>query len=55
MNIKIRQATKEDLPTILNLYATVLDKGEVLTIEQAEKLFYKMSTFFLFASYHVVR
>lgn len=45
MNIQIRQATKEDLPAILNLYATVLDKGKVLTIEQAEKLFLKMSTY----------
>lgn len=45
MNIQIRQATKADLPAILNLYATVLDKGEVLTIEQAETLFAKMAVY----------
>jgi GNAT superfamily N-acetyltransferase len=45
MNIQIRQATKEDLPSILNLYATVLDKGEVLSIGQAEMLFTKMATY----------
>ncbi len=45
MNIQIRQATKADLPAILNLYATVLDKGEVLSIEQAEILFAKMAVY----------
>lgn len=45
MNIQIRQAIKEDLPQILNLYANVLDKGEVLSIEQAETLFSKMATY----------
>lgn len=45
MNIQIRQATKADLPAILNLYATVLDKGEVLSIEQAETLFAKMAVY----------
>ncbi len=43
MNIQIRQAIKQDLPQILNLYATVLDKGEVISIEQAENLFTKMT------------
>jgi len=45
MNIQIRQAIKEDLPQILNLYAEVLDKGEVLSLEQAETLFSKMTTY----------
>lgn len=45
MNIQIRQAIKEDLPQILNLYAEVLDKGEVLSLEQAETLFSKMATY----------
>eukprot|EP01137_Pigoraptor_chileana_P030200 Opistho-2@16459 len=45
MNIQIRQAIKEDLPQILNLYADVLDKGEVLSLEQAETLFSKMTTY----------
>ncbi len=45
MNIQIRQAIKEDLPAILSLYAKVLDKGEVLTIEQAETLFQKMMSY----------
>lgn len=45
MNIQIRQAIKEDLPQILNLYADVLDKGEVLSLEQAETLFSKMATY----------
>ncbi|MEA5140317.1 GNAT family N-acetyltransferase [Arcicella rigui] len=45
MNIQIRQATKADLPAILNLYATVLDKGKVLSIEQAETLFAKMAVY----------
>ncbi len=45
MNIQIRQAIKEDLPQILNLYAKVLDKGEVLSLEQAETLFSKMATY----------
>lgn len=43
MNTQIRQAIKQDLPQILNLYATVLDKGEVISIEQAENLFTKMT------------
>lgn len=45
MNIQIRQAIKKDLPQILNLYAEVLDKGEVLSLEQAETLFSKMATY----------
>lgn len=45
MNIQIRQAIKEDLPQILNLYAEVLDKGAVLSLEQANTLFLKMATY----------
>ncbi len=40
--LTVDNATKNDLPQILNLYATVLDKGETLSIEQAEELFEKM-------------
>lgn len=45
MNILIKEATLKDLSGILNLYATVLDNGNVLTIEQAETLFKKMQTY----------
>ena len=39
----IRQATISDLPSILQLYAEVLDKGQVLSLSEAEVLFQKMS------------
>jgi GNAT superfamily N-acetyltransferase len=45
MEIKIREATILDLKGILNLYAIVLDKGEVLSLEKAETLFKKMQTY----------
>jgi GNAT superfamily N-acetyltransferase len=45
MDIKIREATILDLKGILNLYAIVLDKGEVLSHEKAETLFKKMQTY----------
>jgi ribosomal protein S18 acetylase RimI-like enzyme len=45
MEMKIREASINDLPNILNLYAIVLDKGEVLSLEDAEKLFKKMQTY----------
>jgi GNAT superfamily N-acetyltransferase len=45
MNIVIKEATKNDLPNILNLYATVLDKGNILTLEAAENIFQKMQTY----------
>ena len=45
MEIKIREAALIDLKKILNLYAIVLDKGEVLSLEQAETLFKKMQTY----------
>jgi GNAT superfamily N-acetyltransferase len=45
MEIKIREASILDLKRILNLYAVVLDKGEVLSLEQAETLFKKMQTY----------
>lgn len=41
----IRQATSHDLPSILQLYADVLDKGKVLTLPEAEVLFQKMSSY----------
>jgi ribosomal protein S18 acetylase RimI-like enzyme len=45
MEIKIQEAVISDLPSILNLYATVLDKGNILPISEAEKLFKKMQTY----------
>ena len=45
MNLIIVEAIIQDLPYILNLYETVLDKGEVLSIEDAEMLFKKMQTY----------
>jgi GNAT superfamily N-acetyltransferase len=48
--ITILQATKNDLPSILNLYATVLDKGETLALEPANALFEKMLSY---PNYHV--
>jgi GNAT superfamily N-acetyltransferase len=45
MNINIKEATLKDLSSILNLYSTVLDNGNILTNEQAEILFKKMQTY----------
>ena len=45
MKINIREASVMDLSRILNLYATVLDNGSVLNIEQAETLFKKMQVY----------
>jgi GNAT superfamily N-acetyltransferase len=45
MNIDIKEASIEDLSGILNLYAIVLDKGNVLSLENAEILFKKMQTY----------
>jgi ribosomal protein S18 acetylase RimI-like enzyme len=45
MELNIREALIFDLPNILNLYAIVLDKGEVLRLEDAEMLFKKMQTY----------
>ncbi|MGX7689410.1 GNAT family N-acetyltransferase [Flectobacillus sp. BAB-3569] len=41
----IRQASTSDLPSILQLYAEVLDKGQVLSLSEAEVLFQKMSSY----------
>lgn len=41
MNINIRESSFNDLPEILNLYASSLDNGAVLTVESAEILFEK--------------
>ncbi|PWK25202.1 acetyltransferase (GNAT) family protein [Arcicella aurantiaca] len=41
----ILEASKKHLPQILRLYAEVLDKGEVLSITDAEKLFDKMADY----------
>lgn len=41
----IRQASASDLPSILQLYAEVLDKGQVLSLPEAEALFQKMSNY----------
>jgi GNAT superfamily N-acetyltransferase len=45
MEIIIKEASINDLPNILNLYAKVLDKGDVLSLEQAETLFKKMQAY----------
>jgi GNAT superfamily N-acetyltransferase len=45
MNINIKEATLKDLSSILNLYSTVLDNGNILTNEQSEILFKKMQTY----------
>lgn len=45
MNINIKEATIMDLSGILNLYASVLDKGNILKIEQAETLFKKIQNY----------
>ena len=45
MKIHIREATQADLVAILGLYANVLDKGEVLSPEDAQILFTKMQTY----------
>ena len=41
----IRPATLVDIPAILHLYETVLDKNDVLTIEQAEIHFNKIMSY----------
>lgn len=41
----IREAQKTDLANILNLYATVLDKGETLSLPEAELHFEKMMSY----------
>ena len=43
--MSIREAQKTDLANILNLYATVLDKGETLSLEAAELHFEKMMSY----------
>ena len=45
MNLRIREANTADLPQILNLYLHGLEDRAVLTIEQAEQIFNKMSTY----------
>lgn len=42
MTINIKEASIRDLSGILNLYSLVLDKGNILTEEQAEILFKKI-------------
>jgi ribosomal protein S18 acetylase RimI-like enzyme len=45
MKINIREAYNPDLPAILDLYGTVLDKGDVLSLPEAETLFAKMQSY----------
>ena len=46
MNIVIRQADKEDLPSVLLLYSQPsVDDGDVLPVETAEKLLEKMKSY----------
>ncbi|MGB1111367.1 MAG: GNAT family N-acetyltransferase, partial [Gammaproteobacteria bacterium] len=45
-SMNIRQATEDDLPSILNLYAQPsIDNGEKLSLEQAKALFVVMATY----------
>lgn len=50
MNFSIRQATIDDVPSILNIYAAALDNNKVLAIEDAEKIFIKQGQY---PDYHV--
>ncbi|MFD2521697.1 GNAT family N-acetyltransferase [Emticicia soli] len=50
MNFSIRQATIDDVASILNIYAAALDNNKILTIEEAEKIFIKQSQY---PDYHV--
>jgi len=45
MNINLREARVQDLGGVLNLYSTVLDHGNVLTLAEAKTLFQKMQTY----------
>jgi GNAT superfamily N-acetyltransferase len=45
MNIIIKEASIGDLSSVLNLYSTVLDNGNVISIHQAELLFQKMQSY----------
>ncbi len=51
MKINIREAHIEDLYNVLKLYGNVLDKGEVLSLDQAEILFKKMQTYLNYKVY----
>jgi len=46
MEVEIREATAHDLPGILELYAQPdMDNGKVLSIEQAEAIFRRMTSY----------
>ena len=46
MEIKIRQADKKDLPSILSLYSQPgVDNGEVLPVEAGEKILEKIESY----------
>lgn len=45
MNINIRESSIDDIAEILKLYASSLDKGAILSIENAEILFKKMEQY----------
>ena len=45
-NLKIRKATTDDLPSVLNLYATKdLDDGDILAIDDANRIFNKFLSY----------
>lgn len=50
MNITIRVATITDVPEILKIYAAALDNHQVLTVEEAEKIFVRQNQY---PDYHV--
>jgi GNAT superfamily N-acetyltransferase len=50
MNLTIRPATIDDVPAILSIYAAALDNNNVLSIEDAQKIFDQQSRY---PDYHV--
>jgi GNAT superfamily N-acetyltransferase len=50
MNLTIRLATIDDVPTILSIYAAALDNNIVLSVEEAQKIFIRQSQY---PDYHV--
>ena len=50
MNLTIRLATIDDVPAILNVYASALDNNKVLSIQEAQKIFIKQNQY---PDYHV--
>lgn len=45
MEVKIRQATLDDVKDILQIYAESLDNGKVLSVEKAQRVFLKQQQY----------